>query len=50
MKPLLPAQPEVVRRGGNGPPSGPRPVPLPTLPVLQRQNAPQQRELDLRRR
>jgi hypothetical protein len=50
MKPLLPPHPEAVSGRGNGQPTRPRPALVPTLPVLQRQSAPQQRTLDLRRR
>jgi len=50
MKPLLPTRPETQRRGANDQPNRERPALAPTLPVLQRQSAPQQRTLDLRRR
>ena len=50
MKPPSPAHPITVSPGGAGQPTPARPVLVPTLPVLQRQSAPQQRLLDLRRR
>ena len=50
MKPLLPSHPEAPRRGSNDQPTRERAALVPTLPVLQRQSAPQQRTLDLRRR
>jgi hypothetical protein len=48
--PLAASRPEALSRGGHGLPAGPRPAPTPALPVLQRQRAPQQLALDLRRR
>jgi hypothetical protein len=43
-------RPQAASPGGNGLPAGPRPTWAPALPVLQRQRAPQQLALDLRRR
>jgi hypothetical protein len=48
--PLTASRPEALHRGGHGVPAGPRPAATLALPVLQRQRAPQQLALDLRRR